>query len=155
MAFQLPEDCDHRVHAIYDYWCGLRSGKRLPARRDVDPADVPALLPYLWLTDVERDPPRFRFRLIGSAIVEGLGRDLTGRYFDQCFDNFDGSPPHRTLVEISAKGRPAWRRGPALLTRKDYNVKEMERIILPLASDGETVDLFLALSVYVLDDNRA
>ncbi len=146
--FLLPEDCDRRVRQIHDYWLSIHPGKGLPAREDLDPVDVPSLLPNLWLANVEHNPLRFRYRLIGSEIVHVLGDDLTGRYFDECFDNFVGSRPYATLVEMCMTGRPAWRRGAAVLTRKDYRVREMERIFLPFATDGVTVDLFLALSVY-------
>ncbi|NKB57099.1 MAG: PAS domain-containing protein [Alphaproteobacteria bacterium] len=152
IAFHLPEDCDHRVRAIYDYWCAIRPGARLPTRADMDPVDIPALLPHVWMADVEHSPFRFRFRLVGSAIVRGLGRDVTGRYFEDCFDDFEGSGPYNTLAEVCSTGAPTWRRGPALLTREGYNVKQIERVFLPFAADGESVDLLLALSVYVLED---
>lgn len=152
MTFRLPKDCDRSIREIHDYWLSIHPARGLPGRDRMDPLDVPSLLPHLWMANVERDPVRFRYRLIGSAVVQILGEDLTGRYFDECFENFEGSEPQATLVEASELGRPAWRRGPAVLTRKDYNIKQMERIFLPFASDNETVDLLLALSVYVVVD---
>lgn len=152
MKFRLPTDCDENIREIYDYWLSIHPSEGLPARHHMDPLDVPSLLPKLWMANVERNPVRFRYRLIGSAVVQILGEDLTGRYFDECFENFDGSEPHVTLVDMCERGCPAWRRGPAVLTRKDYNIEHMERIFLPFANDGATVDLLLALSVYVVDD---
>lgn len=153
MAFQLPEDCDPRIRAIHTYWHSIRpADTRLPGRRDLDPLDIPSLLTHVWLADIERAPFRVRFRLVGSAIVKAVGRDLTGAYFDECFDDFENSEPHDTLFEVCNNGAPTWRRGPAMLTRRGYNVKQIERIFLPLAADGETVDMMLGLSVYVLND---
>jgi hypothetical protein len=47
-----------------------------PARSDLDPADIPALLPYMML--VEKVDDHFRWRLVGTAAVREIGRDLTG-----------------------------------------------------------------------------
>lgn len=124
----------------------------MPGRHDLDPLDIPKLLTHLWLSDVEHEPLRFRFRLVGSAIVKGVGRELTGTYFDECFEDFAGSSPHNTLVDVCGKGTPIWNRAPALITRPGYNVKQIERIFLPLAADGETVDMVMGLSVYVQTD---
>src|SRR3546814_7311855 len=35
------------------------------------------------LVDVERDPLRFRFRLVASPVTRHLGYELTGRYLDE------------------------------------------------------------------------
>ena len=153
MAFQLAEDCDPGVREIYAYWCSIRPpDTRLPGRQHMDPLDIPRLLAQVWLADIERNPFRARFRLVGSAFVKTMGLDLTGAYLDECFDNFTGSEPHDALVEVCSSGIPAWRRGAALLTRPGYNAKQIERISLPLAADGETVDLILGLSVHVLQE---
>ena len=63
------------------YWRGKVADGRLPARSAIDPAEIPALLPYLILWDVERDPLRFRNRICGTHVVEFSGRspETTGR----------------------------------------------------------------------------
>ncbi len=70
MEFCLPEDHHRSIREIYDYWVSINPADGAPARRDLDPVDVPKLLPNLWMANVEREPIRFRFRLIESAIVE-------------------------------------------------------------------------------------
>ena len=55
----------------------------MAARRDMDPLDItPKLLPWIMILDVEEAPRRFRYRLVGTRVVELLDRDLTGRYLD-------------------------------------------------------------------------
>ena len=62
----------------------MHRGKRLPARADLEPMDIPQLLPHLMLIEVHRESSRlrFRFRLIGSAVCQYAGRNWTGRYLD-------------------------------------------------------------------------
>ena len=40
------------VLATFDYWRSKLRGQLMPARRDLDPSEIPQLLPYLILTDV-------------------------------------------------------------------------------------------------------
>jgi hypothetical protein len=48
----------------------------MPARRDLDPGDIPALLPYLMIVDKVDDG--FRYRLVGTATAREIGHDPTG-----------------------------------------------------------------------------
>src|SRR5262245_16471554 len=72
-----------RMVGLYDYWCSLRRGRAMPTRSDVDPTSIPQHLPNLMLVDVRHDPPSFRYRLIGTRVVDATGEDRTGRPFDE------------------------------------------------------------------------
>jgi hypothetical protein len=59
------------------------------------------------------------------------------------------SPGIRTMRTTCrfARGHASWRRGrPGFHVHADYY--EMERVMLPLARDGATVDMILAITVY-------
>jgi hypothetical protein len=70
-----------RVHRLHSYWRsrGAAAGG-LPTRAQVDPVDLRSLLPNLFIVEVETDPPRFRYRLVGTAVVEYNQLEFTGRY---------------------------------------------------------------------------
>src|ERR1700741_3932332 len=70
---------------LYRYWDGRRNERLMPARKDIDPADIPALLPHVSL--IHKPDGQFRFRLVGSAAVEQFGRDLTGDVVGSHGDN--------------------------------------------------------------------
>ena len=40
-----------------EYWRGKCDGRAMPARADIDPLEIPRLLPYVYLVDVLDDPP--------------------------------------------------------------------------------------------------
>lgn len=70
-----------RVRRLGAYWrarCEAVGG--VPARAQIDPADLRPLLPNLFIVDVEADPRRFRYRLVGTAVVEYNQLEFTGRY---------------------------------------------------------------------------
>ena len=60
---------------LYHYWLAKRGDRAMPARKDINPAEIPVLLPYLVIVDKAED--RFRYRLVGTAVVEQFGHDFT------------------------------------------------------------------------------
>ncbi|MBT6285663.1 MAG: PAS domain-containing protein [Rhodospirillaceae bacterium] len=55
------------VKDCYSYWRGKVIGDRLPSRSDIDPVDIPKLMPHAVILDVRREPELdFRYRLIGN-----------------------------------------------------------------------------------------
>ena len=62
---------------LYRYWDSKRSGRRMPARRDIDPGEIRHLLPHLTIVETLGED-NFRYRLVGTRVVQDLGRDVTG-----------------------------------------------------------------------------
>src|SRR3546814_12310908 len=60
---------DTKLRRLYEYWCSRCQGGALPSRRDIDPLDIPDLLPNLFLLDVIGDAEDFVFRLAGSREI--------------------------------------------------------------------------------------
>src|SRR5690349_8298694 len=58
---------------LFCYWQAKRGGRAMPARADIDPAEIKALLPYMILVDVIYDTEAgldFVYRLVGTREVE-------------------------------------------------------------------------------------
>ena len=85
-----------QVRQFLDYWESRRRGRsRMPGRPNLDPADIPGLLPGVFLVDVlvSGSGLRFRYRLLGTEHTEIYGADLTGSYVDEALH-----PPWRDAV---------------------------------------------------------
>lgn len=77
------EGATRGVRSLYAVWDRARGARQMPARADIDPAEIGAeLLPYIMIGDFESDPFRVRFRLVGTRLVESAGWDFTGCYLD-------------------------------------------------------------------------
>ena len=61
---------------LYRYWLAKRGGRPMPPRSDINPTEIPALLPYLGI--IEKADGELRYRLMGTSMVEQLGFDATG-----------------------------------------------------------------------------
>lgn len=137
-----------RAHEeLYAYWAQLRTGGRLPGREDIHPDDFKRLLPTISLIDVQRDPMDFRLRLAGTGLYGVYGREITGRRLSEVY-NVPASDYWRgELTKVVEGRRPAvglhnlaWR-GAAHIS--------ILWLRLPLASNGEDVDMILGYDAVV------
>jgi hypothetical protein len=138
---------------LYGYWLDIHpGGDRLPGRQHFDPVELGGrdaqLLQHLWLVDVERSPLRFRLRLVGSAVYMTSPFARAGHYIDEFID-----PASRAETLQTAFGRLVESREPSFCRGRPHiasnrHAREMTRLSLPLASDGETVDVILNITTY-------
>ncbi len=140
-------DLDDRLSGLIGYWAGKRQGRRFPARADFDPLELKALLGHLLMVDVVRGPEdqlRFRYRLFGSEFVFYHGADMTGRWLEDI-----ANPGFRDeLLEIYrsvvTQGEP---RTLSYDYLRDDRRHRFQAVLLPLASDGNTVNIVLGCGV--------
>jgi hypothetical protein len=73
---------DPNVRQFLDLWFTEVNAGRRPGKDFFDPLRLRFLLGSLSLLDVEKDPLRFRYRVVGTDIVQRLGLELTGKLLD-------------------------------------------------------------------------
>jgi hypothetical protein len=144
-----------RLRELYDYWQQLpRIGGPLPGRPSFDPLAVPKVLPSIWLLDVEREPFRLRYRLVGTNAVRAMSDDPTGRYLDEVRPTTWKTPPvHDRLHQATFKGVATYA---IMAPRMDLEAVwvKIESLILPFASDGTTVDILMGCSMFHRADGQ-
>jgi hypothetical protein len=140
---------------FYDYWLSIKPPGRLPGRQHFDPLDIPLIMSRVWMLDVLRDPLRYRYRLAGTKEVETLQREVTGRMFTEVHPQLnEDSPAFLRLNESAMSHIVSYRKG-AVVAIHDKKHQTVENCIVPLARDGETVDMLVACSVlYTLDGHE-
>ncbi|MBV8650317.1 MAG: PAS domain-containing protein [Alphaproteobacteria bacterium] len=136
------------LRQVYEYWFSIRPGAGLPGRQHIDPSAITAALPHLYIVDVTRDPMRFRYRLVGTAYVELMGRDTTGAYYDEVHPGFTGEI-RRQYTDAVEHRRPAYRKGRTMYVNEERRWPIVERVIAPLAKNGSDVDMILGAIVQV------
>lgn len=145
-----PDIAHPSIRILYDYWDGIRPAPdRLPGRQHLDPLDIPALLPDIWLVDVvrEADTVRFRYRLQGTRFARMTGFSGRGRWVDEVSPDFPGSVTEQAFLRCIERGQSDWRRGRSVLRHVERSA-ERERIFLPLARDGVMPDMLLAMTIF-------
>ncbi|MFN4354649.1 PAS domain-containing protein [Parvibaculum sp.] len=132
---------DPRLAYLFDYWRSKKGERIAASRTDLLPSEIKHFLPIMNLIDVRRDPLRFRHRLVGTEIVDRLGRDVTGELvsaelYGPAYERvFEG------LKAVAEEVRP-YRR----LTRLswyDRSWLSVESLELPLIDSGGEVNMIL------------
>lgn len=132
------------LRELLDYWQGLPHGDAFPGRADIVPSRIKQILPFLMLVDAVGPPPRFRWRLLGTAITQVMGRDNTGRWFDELYT----PEVLARMIEIYSlaieRRCPVRYTGTFDLAGKDHI--SFESLHLPLAdADGRIVMLMVGM----------
>ena len=130
---------------LYAYWESKRGGRAMPARRDLDPVDVPRLLPHLMLLDVH-GPRTLRFRVVGSAVAAAIGRDPTGELLGTVLRGGLGQKLVDLYEGVRLSGVPCF----ALSEFRSQREVEIwgQRLILPLADDAVHPDKLIACCLF-------
>jgi hypothetical protein len=148
-SLELPLPCQREV---FDYWLSLRAGRMLPSRRDLRPSSLLKRLPTISLVDVQSDVagegPAFRFRLFGTGLRDAIGRELTGQTFDGMPDEW--ASMHSQVLQTR---RPAF--GFAAMTWRGRPHMVQAWLRLPMADDGETVNMILGYDRFIAVERPA
>lgn len=144
----VPEDAHPDIWRFVRYWQSIQPPDRLPGRAHFDPLDIPSLLPNIRLLDVvDGGPFRYRIRLIGTAHVKQLGYDPTGLWYETITNWFENSIVERDLTQVCRLNEPVYRKGLTIVPY-ETGTKVIERVHVPFARDGHTVDLIMSLTLF-------
>lgn len=133
--------CRPSTLAIYRYWDGKRCGRRMPARRDIDPVEMKSWLAHMQLVDVHHNPRRLVYRLVGEIDVSFRGYNPAGRTVEECGI---GRSLQETLknYDLVVTGRSPVYDWSDYVSKSGY-LTSQECILLPLSDDDATVNMVM------------
>jgi len=141
---------DNKLRRLYDYWHSRCRGDSYPSRRDIDPLDIPELLPNVFLLDVVGDAEDFVFRLAGTLVEDAFSMPLRGKSIT-VIQRDAGTPiPVAQHIEVARGAGPRYREGIVLVAGREH--WKTQRLLLPLSSDGRRVDVLMGGAIFLLGD---
>ncbi len=133
---------------LYDYWLSRGEGGDMPTRADINPADIPRLLPFISLIDVGDRLETSKVRLAGTRLRDVFDREITGLRIE----DLDLGPKRDYWMtayrHTALDGKPTQGivRGPRV--NKEHLVQYWIR--LPLGgSDGTGIRMILGLDYFL------
>ena len=139
---------DQRLQRLHAYWEKERGARALPARTDINPAELRFLLGHLLLLDVLAEPGQFRVRLQGTELERWMGGNLTGKTLDQLPSRQLARAAQESLARAVETKAPFHKIGEQII---DEIPRRFEALILPLSADSVFVNMLL-VAVLCRDD---
>ena len=137
-----------RLREFLEYWeMKRRIRGQLPRRADMDPADILALLPDIFLvntTYAEADLV-FQFRLLGENVGRINSRIEPGVLITDAFPRQTAKILCKQCRRVTWTREPEFRIVPA--ADHDGRLKRLAHALAPLAEDGENVDALIGLAI--------
>ena len=151
-AADAPEPRSPVLLELLRYWQSKSRGGLLPARADLDPLELRALLPNIYLIDVlsgeAADTWRFRIRLLGERHVDVYGPGLVGKVIDDIFPPAVAAEFNRLYAAVVRRRMPVINHGKvSWLRNKEF--LEYEGLHAPLAGDGRNIDCIFGAGTFV------
>lgn len=124
-----------------EYWRSKCGDKGLPSRSEIDPIEMTSFLAGIMLVEVEQEPRRYRYRLVGTLITGMTDRDVTGQFWDEIYTHSQYDVLKASLDCVVESGKPCRSTGSANYVGKEFVAVEV--LDLPLSTCGTEVDMIL------------
>jgi hypothetical protein len=127
-----------RIDRLKAYWEERRGNRLVPLRRDIDPGDLKDLLPYIIISELQRNPFRVRYRLGGAAVNEALGFNIAGRFLDE-MEVAGGQETWTGIYKRAMESsRPVF--GCTVATLSNVIMFTCDFAVFPISQGGDVVD---------------
>lgn len=135
-----------QLRELLAYWDRKRGANAMPSRGDIDPIEIPGLLPDLLIAETAERIGDFRYRLYGTRVCSGFGHDRTGMRFSELPQLVNHEEVYEGYWRAYRDRRPHYFHGRIVSLVRDFS--RYSRLLLPLSPDGETVDRILGGVVF-------
>jgi hypothetical protein len=144
--YAMPDVLEAELGEILAYWEGLkRHDNNIPFWDDVQLTALREYSDMLMMIDVFEKPERFRFGVIGRAIIERYGREIESHFVDEVARK---APFEYLLSQASATlqaGKPTFYHHVAMNAHAPDPSKSYLRLLLPLWGEGHIAMLMGAV----------
>ena len=141
--------------SIYAHWVGACGDRDMPKRADITPEGIKRELPYIYIAEVMKDDlgTWFRFRLMGTKLVENLKQDGTGKMLLDLQIGGWEVEWRKNLVHVINMKMPVV--DESTITVESGLKLDIEHLAMPLSEDGENVSrIFGAIDFYGVDEQK-
>jgi hypothetical protein len=136
---------------VRKYWNDLRGDREFPSRAEIDPVALKQHLPYLSIAEIQPQPFRIRYRLVGTEVARLYAGEMRGRWIDELGDLWpaqDVIDTTETFARLYQQRTPLYALSLIHWDGHQNNVFELGRF--PLSEDGTTVTGSLGIDDFTM-----
>ena len=145
-----PQSLENPVLAFLKaYWDEKRGLRAMPARADINPADMKEHLGWVMLLDALPDFLDFRYRVIGTRVTRYFVSESTGKTVTEVFAPYGEAAVSgvqavyrkaaRDKIVVRSYGGAGWL-GQSFL--------DFDALAMPLSDDGETANMVMSIFTF-------
>jgi hypothetical protein len=134
------------LRKVVRHWADVRGGRRMPGWDDLKPQAIKEQLPIIWAWRFDARAREFIGRLAGERIEQVFALSIRGRSMSDVFAQHDYAMAYERHLRVVQE--PAFFRGHGLIYRHMDRFDIGERIIMPLAQDGQHADGLLGATEF-------
>jgi hypothetical protein len=123
-----------RLRSLLRYWVEKAAGGTMPFRRQIDPIEIPSILPIALLADVT--PLGARMRLLGSEATSAYGSETRNCLVADIQLGEFTVVWHDAFARVVRSARPAYATG---TYRRGTELCRIETVLTPLTEDGSSI----------------
>lgn len=123
---------------VVRHWAEVRGDRLMPAWEDLKPSAIKEQLKIIWVWRFDPASSEFIGRLAGERIESVLGMSIRGARMSDVFARYDYAKAFARHLRVMTE--PALYHGEGLIFRHLDRFDMGQRVILPLANDGQHGD---------------
>jgi len=135
------------VLSLHRFWLDARGSLVFPDRSNFTPEKLLPWLGHIQIVDVIDGGGDFLHRVIGTKIVEVVGRDLTNKYVSECQYEIGTEAMLERYRETAEKREPKFRKGTVIWAR-DKSWLDYQLVTAPISTNGTQVDQMITVIDY-------
>ena len=132
------EATEERSRVFAEYWGTLPKLDLIPRRDSFRPEEVPRILPNMVIHELV-SPEMLRLRLVGSAVIEDYGQEITGRNYLDFVD--EARRPKASAAIFAICRQPAGMLVRLRSVTRAGRILTRESIAFPMRGDGDAANL--------------
>lgn len=136
-----------QMGALHAYWRNCAVDADVPRQKDLSIRDMPDCLEHIALLDIETEPFRAKYMIVGEALKELLGADPTDQYLDTVYPKSISDEIYRAFKRSMDERRALYFRREFQILMKSFGYN---RLILPMRLNGDSIRRIL-ICIYPLD----
>jgi len=129
---------EERSRAFAAYWASLPKVDLIPRRDSFRPEAIPRLLPNVVIHELV-SPEMLRLRLVGSAVTQDYGQEITGRNYLDFVEEARRPTASRAIYVICEQ--PAGMLVQLRSVTRTGRIMTRESIAFPIRGDGDAANL--------------
>jgi hypothetical protein len=121
--------------------------RTLPRCDAIGPVQLKPVLPDVHVYNVNPEPPRYVFRLVGTRMAESIGQNMTGKAVADIPTGKLRLVVGEILGMVESRRAPIHIKAPRAIALPNGDHHSLESVWMPFGDDGTTVTRIIAVSL--------